>query len=484
MNTGTALYNAQSDNVNFEHPEYIEFYNQVHYVQNVYDGTDSVKQYLKMAPREEVPSFVDRQSSIAFKNFVKRAIEAFVGMIFRKSIQVVGYSDDVMRISTTIDKKSTLNKFSRELATTLIRDGRVFIAVDSPVGGEGDPYFTILNRASVINWRKNELGQYTLLVYRETIQEPLGDFGMGTVEQWRVFKENGDVDIWRHDSTNGDYHLYQTIETEFDYIPIVDIELSAIPPLYDVAKLSIKHMNRTSFKDKYLDMAAIPVPVIWDAMASRDDMTASPSGTRPVHVIGVDEAFVFTGTKDESDFQWRELSGNSIRALQDDLAVIEDDITSGVIRASQSDNTTIKTATQSFYEAAESSNRVTVIANALEIGLNKAMTMLMDLLNEVPEGLERIIVNKDYNATLQDTNNMRLLWEMFLGGALSTKTLLASLEQFEMIEIGSVEDEITRIKEDDFIPIPKVDGNDSIANKEMDNRTLSISKANKLKERK
>jgi hypothetical protein len=90
MNTGTALYNAQSDNVNFEHPEYIEFYNQVHYVQNVYDGTDSVKQYLKMAPREEVPSFVDRQSSIAFKNFVKRAIEAFVGMIFRKSIQVVG----------------------------------------------------------------------------------------------------------------------------------------------------------------------------------------------------------------------------------------------------------------------------------------------------------------------------------------------------------------------------------------------------------
>ena len=472
-----SIYNTKSDNVDFKHPQYAENFNQALKVYNVFNGVDTAKQYLQRTYKESDESYEARQELATLKNFVKRATEAFVGMIYRKPVQVVGFSDAVTDVTKFIDKKSNMNKFSRDLTTSLIRDGKVFLSVDTPIGGEGNPYMSILDRLSVINWRKNEQGEYTMLVYTEQVEEDFGDFGLELVQQWRVFRDNGTVELWREDKVTAAHYIYNVIETEFDYIPIIDISLDDIPPLYDIARLTISHMSRTSFKNKYLDMAAVPIPIIWDTSGGDDN-----GGTKPAYVIGVDEAFVFSGTKDESDFQWRELTGSSISALQDDLAVIEEDITSGVIRASQSDNSTMKTATQAFYEAAESSNRVTVIANAVEIGLNKAMLMIADMMDEPVESIARVIVNKDFNAITQNTDNLRLLWEVYLGGALSTETFLKSMESFEVIDIGSVEDEIKRIDKDDFQPESKGGEEKSITDENMDNRTTSALKGDKDEE--
>ena len=466
------LLNNQSDNVEFLHPEYVVYKNQVDTVTNIFNGVDTAKQYIEQATRESNTSFESRRNKTTLKNFVKRATEAFVGMIFRKQVETIGFSDTINPLFTRIDTKNTIQKFSRDLTTSLIRDSKVFIIVDTPIGG-GDPYMAIINRANVTNWRKDSNGNYEMIVVYEVIDEAYGDFGIEQTQQWRVFRNDGSVEIWRKD---GDKKLYvaDIIQTEFDYIPVVAIELEDIPVLYDIAKLNIKHMNRTSFKDKYLDMAAIPVPVVWGAGV--EDSGDGGVGTKPVLVIGVDEAFVFSGTKDEADFQWRELTGNSIKALQDDLAVIEEDITSGVIRAATSDTTTIKTATQSFYEAAESANRVTVIASLVEIGLNKAIEFAADMLREELPDDARIIVNKDFNAMIDNSQNMRLLWEVYMGGALSIETLLNSFEQSEIIDIGSVKNEIDRIKKDEFEPKSKEGSAGTTAN--MDNRTISAINGN------
>ena len=469
-----ASFNEQSDDVNFRHPEYTKYYEQIKLVGDVFDGVDSAKVHLQKTFKETDDSYRQRQNLATLKNFVKRATEAFVGMIYRKPVSLIGFSDEMMDRANVIDRKSNMNKFSRELTTALVRDGKVFLFVDTPIGG-GSAYISIMNRQNVINWRKNADGLYTMLVYTEFVEVNAGEFGLDLIQQWRVVRDDGSVTIYREDADNQNYYIYEEIQTDFDYIPIVDIELDNIPPLYDVAKYSIKHMSRTSFKDKYLDMSAVPIPLIWDSSGGDDNI----DGTKPAYVIGVDEAFVFTGTKDESDFQWRELTGSSIDALQNDLAVIEEDITSGVIRAAQSDNTTMKTATQSFYEAAESSNRVTVIANAVEIGLNKAMSIVADAMNETLDDTARVIVNKDFNAITQNTDNLRLLWEVYLGGALSVETFLNSLESFEVIDIGSVDSEIKRIEKDKFTPNSKADESDNSTTKNMDNRTVGAINDNK-----
>ena len=220
-------------------------------------------------------------------------------------------------------------------------------------------------------------------------------------------------------------------------------------------------------------MSAIPIPLIWGVSADDGDST----GKKPAYVIGVDEAFVFSGTKEESDFQWRELSGSSIKALQDDLKIIEEDITSGVIKATVSESTTIKTATQSFYEAAESSNRVTMIAVIIEAALNQAVAMMSDMANIPVSADARIRINKDFNGVTQDPNALRLLWEVYLSGGLSIETFLKSLESYEVIDIGSVDNELERIKNDTFAPHQR-DISQQTA-KQMDNNLLSQMNATK-----
>jgi hypothetical protein len=100
------------------------------------------------------------------------------------------------------------------------------------------------------------------------------------------------------------------------------------------------------------------------------------------------------------------------------------------------------------------------------------MVMVADAMNEVLDETARVIVNKDFNAITQNTDNLRLLWEVYLGGALSVETFLNSLESFEVIDIGSVDSEIKRIEKDKFTPNSKADESDNSTTKNMDNRTV------------
>jgi hypothetical protein len=451
-------------NVGFEHKEYRAHYKQVKVVNDVFNGTDFISSYIKQFPQEVESSFEERKSNVALKNFVKRATEAFVGMIFRKPISTSGYSEKINEILSKIDTEVSLNQFARTLSTNLILDGITYLMADAPRDG-GDPYLVNLRRASVINWRKNDTGNFTLVVIREMVDDIIDEFSSEEVEQYRVIKDDGTVTLYR--VSDGEYYVYDSFNTDLDYVPIVELNLSKIPTLYDIALLNLKHANRTSAKDRYLDMAACPVPVIWGA--DIDDESGEPSTARPALVIGVDEAFIFNGTKDECDFQWRELQGTSINELQKDLLVIEKDITSGVIRASQSDSQTIKTATQAYYESAEASNRVTVIANIVEYALNKSVDMLIDFVGEPIPTLGIITINKDYNAIASDSGEVRLLWEMYLGGALSIETLYSALEQYEMISVGNPSDEVKRVEADTFVPKSKIPPKAMV--KSMDNTT-------------
>jgi hypothetical protein len=459
-----SITTQSSDDVSFRHPDYITHAQQLDIINNIYNGVDSSVGYIYQMERESAKSLELRKQKATLKNFVRRAVDAFVGMIYRKPIETTGLDDTMSAIISKIDKKNSLNRFARDITTALVRDSRVFIGADTSTTGKDAPYGVIYPRASVINWAKDGDGKYTMIVVQEQVEVRSGEFGIEYIDQWRVYKEDGNIDLYRTiDSKNT---LYESIITEYDYIPMIEIDIGDVPPLYDIAKLTIKHFNRTSLKDKYIDMCSVPIPLIWGMDINDGD------ATKPALIIGADEAFIFTGTKAEADFEWRELTGSSIDKLQEDLKVIEEDITSGILRAATNDSKTIKTATQSFYEAAESSNRVTVIANAVEQGLNQLLVFLADLGNIKLDATSKIIVNKDFNAILQSSDSLRLLFEVYLAGAVSIETFLDSLTKFEVIDISSVRDELTRIKADTFVPEPKVKTTEVAPT--IDNRTKSL----------
>jgi hypothetical protein len=267
------------------------------------------------------------------------------------------------------------------------------------------------------------------------------------------------------------YYIFNTIETEFNRIPIQEVFVDNTPILYDIAKLNIKHFNRLSHKDRYLTMAALPIPVIWGAEVDDDGNTTT---AKPALVIGVDEAFVFSGSKEEADFQWRELSGDSIDLIEKDLNSIVEDITTGILRAAESANAVQKTATEVQLLQAEASNRVTQIATAVQIGMARSLDILSEINNERVPASATFVINKDFNASLMGSDGARVVMESYLMGMISMETFLQTLSDMELISIDSAKEEIARIEADKFKPEPKIDnGEGGGAGAGTDKRTLS-----------
>jgi len=294
LNTANA-YNG--DDPSQKHISFLAHEQQVDLINNIFNGVDSTVQYLFEFPQELAATFAIRQSRATLRNFVKRAVQAFTGMIFRKPLEITGYGAKITKLFPKIDTKQSIESFTKDVATALTKDGKTYILADSPADGKsGNPYLMLVNRQSLINWRKDENGNFTMIVIEELVSEANGLFGTKYITQWRVYDENGDIKIYRKAPTNtgkvntGGFIVHDEIETGFTSIPIVEITVDETPILYDIAKLNIKHFNRMSHKDRYLTMAALPIPVIWGADVSDD---GTPETAKPALVIGVDEAFIF-----------------------------------------------------------------------------------------------------------------------------------------------------------------------------------------------
>lgn len=470
-----AVNSKNANDVSQEHYEYTLHKEQIQLVNDIYDGVATSTQYLNQFPQESLDTFQERQDRATLRNFVKRSVEAFVGMIFRKPMDISNYGPKVTKILPKVDTINSVETFTRSVTNALIKDSKTYVLIDSPsedVQGSM-PYLVHVGRSQLINWRKDENGKFTLIVIREVVSEAVGLFGTRYVEQYRVYDENADITLWRKKAsrkrktgtklnsgnTSGYKQHGPKITTDFDTIPLVEFDLQDVPVLYDIAKMNVKHFNRQSHKDRYLTMAALPIPVIWGADIGEDGQTTT---AKPALVIGVDEAFIFTGTKQEADFEWRELSGDSIQALEDDLNSIVEDITTGVIRAADSANAVQKTATEIQLLQAEASNRVTVIASVVEIGMKNALKLLSDACKENVPTEANFIINKDFNSALMGSDGARIVLEQYIMGLLSTETFLQAMADFELINIGSAADEILKIKKDDFEPKPRgsIDGQD------------------------
>ena len=417
-------------------------------------------------------TFQVRQDRATLRNFVKRASEAFTGMIYRKPMEVSNYGPMVTKSFKKIDTQNDLTKFAKDLTVSTTKASKAYILIDSPADGSSAPYFVLVHRSQLINWRKDSEGNFTMIVIEEVVAEEKGLFGVEYIMQWRHYDADGNVTIYRRtkdkkeqtgsnttgvvnndDSIADGYYIHAPlVETDYDGIPFVEISIGDEPILYDIAQMNIKHYNRQSHKDRYLTMAALPIPVIWGA--DLDD-SGTPTTAQPALVIGVDEAFIFTGTKQESDFEWRELSGDSLDQLEKDLDSIVEDITTGILRASETANAVQKTATEVQLLQAEASNRTSTLATAVETGLKEALEILAKFNNEKVPKNAVLLLNKDFNSSLMGSDGARILVENYMMGLLSMETLLTSLSEMELINIDSATNEIERIGKDKFMPVPK-----------------------------
>ncbi len=299
-----------------------------------------------------------------------------------------------------------------------MRDGCTYLVCDAPQASETvktradeiaqgiTPNIYTVARKRVPNWSYNEDGSYKHITINEDYIVDSG-FIQETKEQQRVFYEDK-VEIWRNNE------LYDTIPTSTGYVPVVKVGFDELHFL-DLSKMNLRHMNRSSHLDKYLTIAAVPIPVFWGVEAGADI------------IVGTDTAFNFRD-KDSGGFEFVEMSGSSTNLLQEDLIKLETNM-GAFIASLNSPNDQAKNETQINAETFEADSFLTQASKEVQDGLNNALLMYSDM------GGENVLVqiNTDFNSNVISTDKIAQYMQLFREGVISHETLLEILINGEVL---------------------------------------------------
>lgn len=423
----------QTQTPNVENEEYTKYKLQVQKVDNVYNGSDTSEQYLERFVQEQDDAYEYRISNLTLLNFLKRTVNSSSNIINRKPLQIDGV--------VSLKEEEFLNKFSKEISTKVLKDGFTFIVVDSERALEGvtsradeielglAPYMYSVDRKDVPNWSLNEEGLFAHCTILETYEESNG-YIIETKEQQRVFRDNGTVEIWR------DNELFDEIETGMNFVPVVKVGVEDNPYMLDLAKLNLNHMNRRSELNRYLRIAATPMPIFYGLESDTEV------------IIGVDVATHFR-SKESGGFEWVEMSGQSTDLLQEDLKRLEQVMSETAVSLITSGGSQAKNSDQIQAEIAEDQSFLTSIAQHVEVGINTSLEIL-----SLMGGYQALVlVNRDYASTELTPQQIESNLALYREGVISLDALIDILVEGEIVPkdvekgAGLTEPEVAEVAE-------------------------------------
>ena len=425
------MTNTTSNSVDFEHPKYITHKAQVKICNDCYNGIDTVRQYLTARVNENDTDFANRQTKAIFSNYVERIVITQAGTIFSKPVTYDEITDKTISLLDDLD----IAEFAKDSTQRALRDGKSYILVDMGLDGS-DPYFTHIDRALLTNWRKDIEGNFTLAVIAEAYAVEDG-FAITYELQYRVIREDGNIEIWRKVDKTG-WEIHETITTSYNFVPLYELDISDVPPLYDIATVNINHFNAFSEKDSIISTSTQP-SFFTKGLGIGDEEQLK---------IGVN--YTINTDNDEADVKWIELGGQSIPFAQDDLDRKEKIMADRALQV-QSESAKAQTATQVSIENSESTSRLSDIAQDLQNTINRAYNA-WHLMKYNQEAIGTIQIPMDFKAETVDSNIVIGLNNLVVAGNLSKRTMLEALAKHEIIILESVDDELERIDEE-FIPM-------------------------------
>ena len=431
------------DSVTFKRPEYEAHEHQFTLCNQIYNGIDTAKELILKTPNEQNQDFTARIEKASLNNYVERIVTTMAGQIFRKPVTYNGINPTLVAdYLETTDKNVHFNQFGKELTESAILNGKAFVLVDIPMNG-GDPYFSLVKRPQLINWRKDEEGNFTMAVIAESYLDESGRFSIEVKEQYRVILPDGNIEIWRQSENAETGWTVEEITTSYNFVPLFELDAGDVPPLYDIAKMNVNYLNSFSKKDQYLDTAGSPIPFFKGSGLNGDnDIFGDDDAEQPSIILGVNS--VVLTDNPEAELKWVEMSGGSIEALQNDLDRKEKAMTEQALIV-MSEST--KTATQTQSEKEESASRLSDIAEDCENTLNKAFDA-WHVMKYGTNAKGTIEVNRDFNLFVMDSGLLTGLTQLQVSGNLSKETLLRSLVKHEIVDIEDIELEIKRINDE------------------------------------
>ena len=372
-----------------------------------------VDEYLPKLTGETDASYKIRCASTAFPNFYSPIVTGLSGLITKKEPVTEGF--ETFPLNDIDMKGNSFANFVKQVCDSSIIAGVEFISVES--NRANNQVFFKRYSYEQLNSYNIEDGKLIQIVFKETLEEAEGRFGIKEVERFIVFKLGGG-EVW-YDTGEG-LRVQETWSNALIEIPVVAVitgkELSRfeyVPRLYDVAMLNKVMLNLESQLANVLSVVGNPIPVFYGEIA--DD------GVR----IGVKDALVFND-KQTQGFEYVEIEGGGVSKLQDKIKKVGEDIDKTSFSLLHKDGS--KTVIDAQENQNKSSSFLSDVAEELEVKFNKLFQLMGMLDNKIIDKGNIIKFKKDFDDVLFSDQQLKMLYEMLEGGHLSRETFWNKLK--------------------------------------------------------
>lgn len=396
--------------------------------------------YLPKFPMESAEDYKARKDSTWLFNGVKKARDDIAGRVFEKPVVLADQEGPLFEWCQNIDLEGRdLSNFAADVFKASIGGpGISFIMADAPPRGEEvtrgqaeamglRPYLVGLTLEQVVGWKWELANNAPVLtqfrIMEEVEDEARDEYSDDTVRQIRVLSlEEGRVVVRLFRKNDKDKWVQhgEDMPTDFPQIYVVPIYtgrtgfFTAEPPLAEIAELNLAHWRVQSDKSNCLHKSLSPL-LFMKQMAELGE-----GGDVVVNSAG----FGFTGSSDNADMKWVEITGSGIDAGSNELEEIKDQMKQMGLQLI-SERIGVSTATGDSIDEGKTVTRIRMWADDLKDAIEIALGWMAEIAGIEAE--TEVVISKDFgvlgNLPMSDVK------DMYLSGVISKETYIKEAQR-------------------------------------------------------
>lgn len=445
----------KSQGVATRHPDFDKYQPKWKRCRDVSDGQDAIRAageaYLPKLKDETSDDYKARLKRSNFFNGTWRTLAVLTGMLFRKPPQkdvpsgIETYLEDIDLAGTSLDT------FARTVALEVEEVGRVGIMVDHPAVENVEaltvaaaqaqglrPLIQFYRAESIINWKYARIrnrNQLSMVVLKECISEPDGEFAEKKIDQYRVLDLDAAgeyrVRIFRRENDRDvqiGSDMYPLMNGQkLDFIPFrivgPDGSDSVLdePPLIDLVDANLAHYQINADYRHGLHFTALPTAVISGYV---------PESPNDKLYIGSTSAWVFPDPNATAAFL--EFQGQGLSELREALREIKQEMALLGARAIADETKQAETLGATAIKRSGENSILSAIAIAVSESIEWALTIFAEWAGQ--SGDVEYQLNRDFMPAMIDAQQLTALVSAVQAGKISDAEFFALMQRGDVID--------------------------------------------------
>lgn len=445
------MYQPSVNHPNYRCMAYQSQYDDWKVVNDVYTGTRHMREmsteYLPREPAESYRAYSIRRAKAILYNAVRQTVKGATGMVFKRSPDESNdIPPQIREDMKNIDLAGTqFNDFCKNVFEAAFRDGHCYILVEYQKKNDNvisrldeektgrRPWWVMLTKDKVINWRTKEVNGETMLSQVTIEQDVLiddGKFGEKRQKQWLVLYP-GYWEMYNQNpiSTNISEATPPIIDfgtTSLPFIPLIPVYtnqtgyFTSEPILLELAYLNIRHYQ--VYSDYSHILHVVNVPILWFIGRQRKNQQEVGANA----AVDLDEG---------GAMGYAEHAGSAIGGTRTEIRDLEERMNIfGLMMTAPRETKAAATATERVITKGNQTSVLSAMAGSIKQGLELALRV-----HAMYRGLASggtVNVTKDLDKLTLSPQMFQLYLQMVKEYVLDVETLWLIMQQADLLPDG------------------------------------------------